>query len=774
MAPYRPECTKLRLLNMKNTIIVNQPVRWCGDLPDAPQMQEMRSISYVLRSACLTLLATVYHKTSCLYTKKFRRDLTPGLFPMIFRQKVVEYLSSLCYNRKDNSITMGFVSAGEGGWIMNKKIGKLLHPDMGGYVAVMLVFVAAAVLFQNYLLASAELVLTGVIVLFYLLQRNRRKKRVQEYVRKSLNEMNGGQDAREPFPMAVLRLSDDGIVYANDAFVKLTGFQDVMKEHTIQEILPDFSTDWLASGKTEYAHDVTVDKRRYRVYGDRIRSEDAKNNLGVLYFTDLTELYQVRDEYIRSRPVVSIILVDNYEELTKNLSEGATSAINARINDCIAQWCGSYKGLLRRLASNRFLLVFEKRDLQSAKDGKFSLLEDIHEVTSPSGVQASVCIGLGVDGENFEESYDFAALAIEMALSRGGDQAVIKDRHNFDFYGGRTKETEHRSKVRSRVTAGSLMELIGQCSEVFVMGHRNADLDAVGAAMGICCLCRKKGKKAYIVLDQQNNMAGRLIEEILQVPQYADTFITGQDAMLKCDNRSILVVVDTNRPDQVEYKPLLETCTKVCVVDHHRRAADYIKPVVVNLHETFASSASELVTELLEYAVEKKDVLPIEAKSLMAGIFLDTKSFNVRTGERTFEAAAFLRQLGADTVEVKKLLQNDFQDTINKYQIIKSARLYRQELAIAAMNTTTTRAMAAQAADELLNISGITASFVLYPDEDRVIISARSIGEANVQMILEPLGGGGNTATAGAQIQDSSVKDVLDRLVDSIDKYYEL
>ena len=234
------------------------------------------------------------------------------------------------------------------------------------------------------------------------------------------------------------------------------------------------------------------------------------------------------------------------------------------------------------------------------------------------------------------------------------------------------------------------------------------------------------------------------------------------------------MVVDTNRPDQVEFKPLLEAVTKVCVVDHHRRAADYITPVVVNLHEPYASSASELVTELLQYAVEKKDVLPIEAKSLMAGIFLDTKSFNVRTGERTFEAAAFLRQLGADTVEVKKLLQNDFQDTISKYQIIKSARLYREEIAIAALNNTTTRTLAAQAADELLNISGITASFVLYPDEDRIIISARSIGDANVQMILEPLGGGGNTATAGAQVAGSSVKDVLDRLVDSIDKFYEL
>ena len=242
---------------------------------------------------------------------------------------------------------------------------------------------------------------------------------------------------------------------------------------------------------------------------------------------------------------------------------------------------------------------------------------------------------------------------------------------------------------------------------------------------------------------------------------------------MNCDNRSILVVVDTNRPDQVECLPLLETISKVCVIDHHRRAADYISPVVVNFHEPYASSASELVAELLQYAVEKDDVLPIEAKSLLAGITLDTKSFNVRTGERTFEAAAYLRRLGADPVEVKKLLQSDFQNTMARYQIIKSARLYRQDIAIAALNTDTSRTLAAQAADELLNISGITASFVLYPHNDEVIISARSIGSANVQVILEPLGGGGNAATAGAQVKNSNVKDTLDRLVASIDQFYK-
>ncbi len=658
---------------------------------------------------------------------------------------------------------------------MNKKLGRLLRPGMGVYIGIMLAFCVVATLFQEYLLAGIELAVTAVVLTLYLVFKARRHNQLREYIHKTLDDMNATEGSRSPFPMVVFRLADSGIVYANTRFTQITNFQDAMAERCVEDILPGFATDWLSSGKNEYPYDVTLQGRRYRVYGSVIRGDDPmQTQLGILFLADLTELYQVRDEYIRSRPVVAIILVDNYEELTKNLTEGQISALNAKLNDAITSWTDGYRGILRRMERNRFLFLFEKRDLKQAVEGKFSLLEDIHEITSPSGLDASVSIGLGVDGETFEESYNFASLSIEMALSRGGDQAVVKDRLNFTFYGGRTKETGRHSKVRSRVTANSMMELIGQSSQVFIMGHKNADLDVVGAAMGIACLCRKQNKPFYIVMDMQNNVSQRLLEEIRQVPVYRDVFISGQEALLLSDNRSTLVVVDTNRPDQVEFASLLEAIPRICVVDHHRRAADYITPVDVNLHEPYASSASELATELLEYAVEPKDVLPIEAKSLMAGIFLDTKSFNVRTGERTFEAAAYLRQLGADTVEVKKLLQNDFNDTMAKYHIIKSARLYREELAIAALTAGTSRTLAAQAADEMLNISGITASFVLYPDEGKVIISARSIGEANVQMILEPLGGGGNTATAGAQIPDATVKEVLDKLVASIDRFYEL
>lgn len=657
---------------------------------------------------------------------------------------------------------------------MNKRLGKMLRTHVWIYYVLLGLFALSTALMGQYILAAAQAAVLLITVLIYMLHRRARRHELQQFAKKVTDLQTTANGAEAPFPMALIRVDDGMILYTNEAFANAADLHESMTDRAIGEIVPGFSTDWLLAGKNEYAYDVTVQQRRYRVYGSMVRADDPDGTLlGMLCFADLTELYQVRDEYVRSRPVVSIILIDNYEELTKNLTEGAISSLDAKINEAITKWTEDYHGLLRRLEKNRFLFVFEKRDMKNAEENKFSILEEIHEITNPSGLAASISFGLGVDAASFEEGFRFASLSIEMALSRGGDQAVVKDRYNFSFYGGRTKEADHRSKVRSRVTANSLMELIGQSSQVFIMGHKSADMDAVGAAMGICCMCRKKGKKASIVLDLHNNAAERLIEEIRAVPEYKDTFVSAQEALLMCDNHSILVVVDTNRPDQVESPHLLEAISKVCIVDHHRRAAEYINPVVVNLHEPYASSASELATELLQYAVEKADVLPVEAKSLLAGIFLDTKNFNVRTGERTFEAAAYLRQLGAEPVEVKKLLQNDFQGTIAKFQIIQSARLYRQEIAIAALNTATNRILAAQAADELLNITGISTSFVLYPDEDQVIISARSIGKANVQVILEPLGGGGNAATAGAQIHDTTVKEVLDDLVASIDRFYE-
>jgi c-di-AMP phosphodiesterase-like protein len=661
---------------------------------------------------------------------------------------------------------------------LNKKLTRIMEPSMALYFVVMLLFAAASLVWQWDVvwLAVGEAALTILLFVIYRASSIRRKNEILKYIESTVSADTAANDtANMPLPMMIVSMRSGEIIWGNNLFIQITGSGDELFSKKLQDVFPQFSITWLIEGKPESPDELVFNNRRYRVLGNLVRSDDDGKPLMLasIYLVDITDLLNARDEYVRSRPIVSIVLIDNYDELTNNLTDNNVSTLNAAIDVRINEWAEGHNGLLRKVERNRYIFIFESRYLQEFIDAKFSLLESIRSVVNPSGIAATISLGIGRDGASFQENYEFAALAIETALARGGDQAVIKNRYNFTFYGGRSRETERRTKVKSRVMANSLSELIAQSSHIFVMGHKNADLDAVGAAVGIACICRKRGKQAHIVVDMQKNAATALIKRVKATPEYADCFMTAQDAMLLADSRSLLVVVDTNRPDQVESIELLESLSRTAIIDHHRRAADFIEQVVLNLHEPYASSASELVTELLQYSVETQDILPIDAEALLAGIVLDTKNFSVRTGGRTFEAAAFLRRAGADTVSVKMLFQNDLDSTLARYQILQAAKHYRGEIAIAALDYTCNRTVAAQAADELLNIAGILTSFVLYPDGSRVIISARSIGDANVQVILEPLGGGGNAATAGAQVPDVTVREALGRLVQSIDQFYE-
>ena len=658
---------------------------------------------------------------------------------------------------------------------MKKSVGRLLYPNTVWYFAVMLLFAAAAAVLRQYYLAGVALIVTLIVFTISRVQLSRRKRQLMSYVQTATDSVGISVHAGSAFPMAVIRLPENEIIWGNPSFFAITGLSDTACYQTLDSVISGFSTSWLREGQSELPGDRIIGGRRYRIYGNYVRSEDDATTvqLATIYFADMTEMFNVRDEFMRTRPIVSIVLIDNYDELTANLSDSAVSTLDAQLNDVIANWTAGLEALCRKTERNRYLVIFESKDLAKLQENRFSvLLDDVRHVSSSSGMSATISLGIGKDGGSFAENYRFAALAIEMSLSRGGDQAVIKDRFNFTFYGSRTKETDRHTRVRSRVVAGSLSELIGQSSTIYIMGHRMADLDALGSAVGLLCLCRTKGRPARIVIDLQKNACQSLIEELKVSQDYADLFISGQDALVEADNRSLLIVVDTNRPDQVECKPLLESISRVAVIDHHRRAADYIEQPVLNLHEPYASSASELVTELLQYAVNQRDVKPLEAQALLAGIVLDTKNFSIRTGSRTFESAAYLRKAGADPVEVKKLFQSDLDDTLMRYRVVQAARLYRSELAIACIDETITRVIASQAADELINISGITASFVLFPDREQVIISARSIGSCNVQAVLEKLGGGGNGATAGAQIKGKPLREVLQELVAAIDAFY--
>ena len=662
---------------------------------------------------------------------------------------------------------------------MNKKLSALLQPSMRFYFVILILFAVVTFFFgpTSKWLAGGEAVIILLLAIYTRIANKKRGEKLLEYIESVTDNMDTAtMDTLKGSPLPVLIFSprDDLILWSNARFRSMTGEREHLFEARITDLVPGFSGKWLIEGKVECPELVTVGDKQYRVFGSIIKSErrpGVQEFLATTYWVDLTEYAAMHDEYIHSRPVAAILVLDNYDELLNGMSDKEKSTLLADIDDRINDWVSGCGGYLCKYDRDRYIFLFEERYLKQFVDGKFSVLDKTREVIATNGMRATLSIGMGKDGDSLDEDFRFAALGVEMALSRGGDQAVIKNKYNFEFYGGRSAEFEKRTKVRSRVMANAFGELVSDASTVLIMGHKNADLDTVGAAVGICCIARSRGKRARIVIDPEKNMAAPLVNHMRTLPEYADVFISSQDAMIEADGKSLLVVVDTNRPEQVESESLLLSCNRVAVIDHHRRAATYIQNADLNFHEPYASSASELVAEMLQYLVEKSSILRYEAEALMAGIVLDTKSFAIRTGSRTFDAAAFLRRVGADTAEVKKLLQSDLSTTMAKYNIIRGASIYKDGIAIAVSDRKENRIIVAQAADELLNVAGVEASFVLSPGEDSIDISGRSIGNVNVQMILEKLGGGGNKSTAGVQIRGKTSQEVLRELTAAIDEY---
>ena len=578
-----------------------------------------------------------------------------------------------------------------------------------------------------------------------------------------------------PLPMLVFDVATGEILWCNDMFTDLTGLKDKIFETAVDAVIPDFTYRWLLDGKREYPEQFRWNDRIYRVFGALSRPEPEGGDqptLATTYWMDITEAEQMRQTLELTKPLMAILMVDNYEELMKACPESKRSAVLAQLEEKLDQWSAGADGLMLHYDRDRYLFVFEERSYSDYAQHRFAVLDTVREVAA-GGVAATLSIGVGRDADSFDALFKNASLALEMALSRGGDQAVVKDRLNFQFYGGRAKSTEKRTKVKSRVMANALGELMDDARQVYVMGHSYADMDSLGAAAGVCCIARKRGKKCQIVIDTENNAAHPILRKLVEQPEYHGAFLTGSEAFLKVQPGTLLVVVDTNRPGSVESEQLLETCNRVAVIDHHRRGSSYIEKMALNYHEPYASSASELVTELLQYLVEPGDILKCEAEALLAGIVLDTKNFTNRTGGRTFEAAAYLRRAGADTSDVQRMFQGDLKSMIARYDIIRQAQLYHGDLAVAALDTTCDRVTAAKAADELLTLKGIRASFVLYPKDQGVYISARSLGEVNVQVIVEALGGGGNSTTAGGQLNVPDIAVARTALLRAIDEYFE-
>lgn len=660
---------------------------------------------------------------------------------------------------------------------MNKNLKRLAEPNVRMHLFFMVLFAAATLFFKMYELAAAEGAVILLLVIYSLIVRRRKRKQLAAYIESVTYDTETAKNntlMNFPLPIAVFRLEDSRIVWGNEMFFTMCGSTGARLDARVADMVPEFSGKWLMEGKTQYPGILEIGGKRYRVHGNIVRSEKSDEDgafMGITYWMDVTEYDNIRREYESSRPVAGIIVADNLDELLKNQPDRIKNDLTEAIDDQLTQWCENYHGLIRRYERDRYIIVMEKRCVEKLKEDKFSITDQLHKVVSPNGVSASISIGLGVDASGFDEALQFANVAAELALSRGGDQTVIKNRLNFEFYGGRGFEIETRTKVKSRVMASTFAELMHDSSRVLVMGHKFADLDSVGASVGVCCLARKQGVKANIVIDLRKNASAALISRISAEPEYKDVFISPQEAILRADGKTLLVVVDTNRPEQVEDADLLTACNRVAVIDHHRVAATYIQNAAMGYIEPYASSVCELIAEMMQEQLDRDDVLRCEAEAVLSGIVLDTKSFTIRTGERTFDAAAYLRRMGADTTDVKKLLQTDMDDTISRYKIMQNATLYRN-VAIAAPEEPQERVVAAQAADELLNISGVDASIVVAPDgHGGAFASARSIGELNMQIVMEKLGGGGNRSAAAAQFKNTDVKTALKKVYAAIDDY---
>ena len=661
---------------------------------------------------------------------------------------------------------------------MNRKISRILRTNIILYSICLVLFVLAAIPVSP-LLAAAEAV---VVLLVFLLSR-RNSVSAQQSVKQYMERFSGGMDSARssnmlyaPMGMVVFDMDTNAILWGNDTFREMAGREEDLFDVQVDDVIGNFNTRWLLEGKQECPELVEWNGRKYRVLGGIGRADEmagAKGSLATTYWLDVTETEQMRTVLRETRPAMAILMLDNYEDLMKACPEGKRSAVLAAVEEKISNWTADAGGMILKYDRDRYLFLFEERHFPGYAERRFDLLDQVREVVAGEGVAATLSIGVGRDADNYNTLFKNASLALEMALSRGGDQAVVKDRSNFDFYGGRSKTTEKRTKVKSRVMANALGELMDDVERVYVMGHKYADMDCLGAAAGICAIARKRGKKVQIVMDLENNAVHPMLKKLQQLPEYAGVFMSGAEAFLRVQPDSLLVVVDTNRPGSVESEQLLEACNKVAVIDHHRRGSSYIDKMALNYHEAYASSASELVAELLQYLMEPQDLLRAEAEALLAGIVLDTKNFTNRAGSRTFEAAAYLRRCGADTADVQRMFQSDLQAMISRYDILRRAEIYRENMAIVAMDEECDRVTAAKASDELLTIKGVQASFVLYPKGDGVYISARSLGEVNVQIIVEDLGGGGNSTTAGGMLADTTAAEVKEKLLAAIDAYFE-
>lgn len=646
----------------------------------------------------------------------------------------------------------------------------------GGLVISVSALVVALVIIQGYIytkdinifwVSAPFVVLIGGFAIGKLIQVTR--KTFQYYARIDDELESKMHMSVHSFPMSAVIIDSAGrIVWTNGKFTE--EFPDCceygMELSNITDIPPaDFFTD---DGITVRYNDSV-----YKVFA-RIPDEDEAKELTLLFFNNITDITALETEKKLSQPVVILFMVDGYEELISGCLESEKAHVSVQIDKLLEDFAGQTTGVLRKNASDRFIAVIEERHLQEILRNKVEILDKAREIFVNDRLNVTMSIGIGRTGKTLKESEQFARQALEMALGRGGDQAAVKTDNGFEFYGGVSKGVERHTKVKTRIIANSLLELVDNADKIFIMGHKYSDLDSVGSSVGLTCAIRNLGKSAWAVCDYNTSLAKVLIDRFPHVDGEEPLFTEPADAMEELTDNSLLIICDTHNPLIIESKELYEKAKKIVVIDHHRKMVNYIDNAVIFHHEPYASSASEMVTELIQYFGEAGKLRAVQAECLLAGIMLDTKNFVMKTGVRTFEAAAVLRKMGADTITVKKMFSSSIDSYKRKTQIVAEAEIYRKcAIAPCDFYADDLRIVAPQAADELLTIKNVDASFVLFKTmSNEISISARSMGNLNVQLIMEALGGGGHQTMAGAQLKDVTVNEVLDTLKKSIDDYY--
>ena len=670
----------------------------------------------------------------------------------------------------------------------NRKVFDNLVSRTKIYLVIILILLIA-ISIQNTKMIIPSIIIYVLVLWYTYFANNKRKNEISEKLQDLMLSVDTAAKStliNSPFPLIVLE-TDGNIIWRSSKFV--SEFENVDMNPYIDDLITEIKKDidnkknvqGLKHAKTSQLveRQVKIENKTYRISGKYVKSRnnEKKNQdeyMLMLYFIDVTENLTLKQKYQDSRSCVEIIMIDNYEENMQLLDSEEKPQIIAEIDKAVYEWVNESNGVLIKSDRDRYVCVFEQRYLKNIKEDKFSILDKIKEVDTREKVQFTLSIAVSNEGDTNKDKYKSAQVAMDLVLGRGGDQAVVRENEIYRFFGGRAQEVEKRTKVKARVVAHALENLIKESKKVMIMGHTNPDMDAMGSSMGIYRLARSMNKNAYIVNSTIGSALENFKDELAKDSEYEDVLISKEVAIENVEENTLLVIVDTHKKNYVESPELLKKAKKIVIIDHHRRSADYIEDVTLTFQEVYASSAAELVTELLQYTETKVNLKTIEAESLYAGIMMDTKNFTFKTGVRTFEAAAYLRKCGVDIIRVKKWFQSDLISFNKIAGIVKSAEIVNNTIAIAInpMKEKDTSIVCAKAADELLTISDITASFVLGQMDDKICISGRSIGDVNVQVILEKLGGGGHITLAGAQVEGKTIEEVKQELISKINEYF--